>query len=144
MIVPAWRSEGVCTCVRVCVHVCVRMPVPLPGPAPVPAPRLHACLFPCSRHLNINMLECSTPALSAVLTLTRSQVVSYGYNLYIIGGIENTDTLCVNTLYSYNPILDALTTLAPLPEANCRGGAAVLDGQIYVTAGFNSASETGA
>ena len=71
------------------------------------------------------------------------QVVSNGYLLYIIGGIENYDTVCVATLYSYDPVQQNFTALAPMPEANCRGGAAVLDDKIYVTAGFNSASQTG-
>lgn len=71
------------------------------------------------------------------------QVVAAGRNLYVIGGIEQTDTVCVNTLYQYDPVQQQYTQLANMPQANCRGGAAVLNDKIYVVAGFDSADETG-
>ncbi|KAK9803074.1 hypothetical protein WJX73_007021 [Symbiochloris irregularis] len=81
-----------------------------------------------------------TPEMPA--SLSDISVVSYGNNVYIIGGITHEDTLCVDTLYSYSPELQLYTTLAPLPKPSCRGAATVLEGQIFVTGGFDSADET--
>lgn len=71
------------------------------------------------------------------------QIVSYGYKLFIIGGVENDAETAVDTLYSYDPVQQLFQQLASMPEPNCRGGAAVLNGKIYVTSGLNSADDTG-
>ena len=72
------------------------------------------------------------------------QVVAAGRSLYVIGGIEQTDSVCMDTLLRYDPVQQLYTQLADLPQPNCRGGAALLNNKIYVVAGFNSADETGA
>lgn len=71
------------------------------------------------------------------------QVVAYGTKLYIVGGIENHNTECMDTLYSYDPVQQNFSRLASMPRPSCRGGAAVLDGSIYVTSGLDSADATG-
>ena len=72
-----------------------------------------------------------------------AQVVAAGTSLYIVGGIELANTVPVATLYEYDTILQQYSRLADMPQPNCRGGAAVLDGKIYVVAGLASVDESG-
>ena len=70
-------------------------------------------------------------------------MVASGTSLYIVGGIELANSLAVASLYQYDTILQQYMRLADMPQPNCRGGAAVLGGKIYVVAGFASADESG-
>ena len=78
------------------------------------------------------------------LTGSHAQVVASGTSLYIIGGIEQTDTVAVASLYEYDTVRQQYVQLADMPQPNCRGGAALLDGKLYVVSGLASADDSGA
>jgi N-acetylneuraminic acid mutarotase len=71
------------------------------------------------------------------VALNHTMSVSVKGILYVIGGQTEAggDGPFVNTLYAFDPKRESWSTQAPMPSARSGGGAAVVNGRIYVAGG---------
>jgi len=70
-------------------------------------------------------------------------VVVWCDRILVIGGFAHPSGPWLETVEAYDPDTDSWQQLNPLPEARGWGGAAVLDGTIYLLGGTNSIDTVG-
>ncbi|KAK9810368.1 hypothetical protein WJX72_009543 [[Myrmecia] bisecta] len=68
-------------------------------------------------------------------------VVADGDVAYIVGGRNVSANKPTDQLYKYKPVLRQFTQLATMPEPRTSASAAIVDGLLYVTGGYNNVDD---
>lgn len=78
-----------------------------------------------------------TPIKSLPINVHKHAVVSYGTDIYILGGIDNADDTLYNNLYKYDIFADTYTELTGYTVPICNIGFVAYSGKLYAGGGYN-------